>query len=301
MHASLPSAIRRLRTRSTAARPATALEPLERRVQFSGTVSFAGPTAVIVGDNHGVEVGEFNRDARPDLAIAGNGDNSVRVAVGTGSGRFSPPAAFNVREGPGNPVVGDFNGDGVDDVVTTNPGGNNIGIQLGDGRGGLGTVRFFPAGATPVWPAAADFNNDGKLDLAVSGWWSGGLHVLLGDGAGRFAAPADYRIEGNTQGVVAADINADGNSDLAVSNWSDDSVRVFLGDGRGGFSGRAFPAGGLPILLKAGDFNGDGKADLAAGGGIYGGREDKDSVILFDVEGGFGAHNAVDWPVLAGF
>ena len=74
---------------------------------------------------------------------------------------------------------------------------------------------------------------------------------------------------GNTPGfVVQADFNQDGNADLAVTNGSPDvDASILLGDGTGKFS-RApnLPGWVGPDALALGDFNNDGKPDLAANG-----------------------------------
>ena len=66
--------------------------------------------------------------------------------------------------------------------------------------------------------------------------------------------------------VVAADIDGDGRTDLVVANEQSADATVLLGDGKGDFSpaaGSPFPAGNSPNDIAVGDFNGDGRADLA--------------------------------------
>src|SRR5260221_404051 len=66
--------------------------------------------------------------------------------------------------------------------------------------------------------------------------------------------------------VAVGDFNGDGKQDLAVANYSSSNVTVLLGNGSGGFA----PAAGSPlsvgtngISVAVGDFDGDGKQDLA--------------------------------------
>jgi FG-GAP-like repeat len=112
----------------------------------------------------------------------------------------------------------------------------------------------------------ADFNRDGILDFASFG--SQEVDVSLGNGDGTFQA--SYRIRDNQitdgGGLAAADFNGDGIVDLVVEIT--DGVYIYLGNGDGSFQL-------FPILTStqtnngaaiAGDFNRDGKMDLALGG-----------------------------------
>jgi len=66
--------------------------------------------------------------------------------------------------------------------------------------------------------------------------------------------------------VVTADFNGDGNIDWAGVDPYSGTVLVALGDGTGAFTpapGSPYAVGGEPFGLATGDFNGDGKVDLA--------------------------------------
>ena len=66
--------------------------------------------------------------------------------------------------------------------------------------------------------------------------------------------------------VLVEDLSGDGRLDLVVANEKGSSVSVLLDDGKGGFSasrGSPFPAGPSPNDLASGDFNRDGRVDLA--------------------------------------
>jgi hypothetical protein len=123
-----------------------------------------------------------------------------------------------------------------------------------------------------------DFNRDEKLDLAVTNFSDdvkgNTVSVLLGDGTGKFA-PFSSPVTGiNPYTMVLGDFNGDGKLDLAVADLSWDTVysgiTILLGDGRGNFSlTSTTPSGaGEAPAVVAGDFNGDGRLDLAMGHGM---------------------------------
>ena len=170
-------------------------------------------------------------------------------------------------------AIGDFTSNGEADLAV---GLNNNQVDLFPGKGnGL----FAPpvVSATPLVPAnfllSADFNGDGKLDLAVTtdnGGFFGGS-VFLGKGDGTFV-----RTNGGFQGIPDAvgDLNGDGKLDLASvdNNFFNNFLEVYLGAGDGTFASSSLPnfTGRISTGLAMGDFNGDGKLDLALPSSIFG-------------------------------
>ena len=169
--------------------------------------------------------------------------------------------AFNV-------VSGDFNADGIPDLAVANSSSGTIGILLGKGDGSfLPVATFSSGGKLPTTIAVADFNHDGKLDLAVTNQFDNTVSILLGNGSGGFSAPTTFSPGGTgVYGLAVGDFDGNGNLDIAVTNWSTNgAVDLLMGDGAGGFSpGGEFSSGGShPSTIVAGDFNNDGKLDLA--------------------------------------
>ena len=82
-----------------------------------------------------------------------------------------------------------------------------------------------------------------------------------------FRPAANFSVGASPREIVTADFNDDGKLDLATLNYdavTGSSVSVRLGDGQGGFGAAMNSAGGaIGGALAAGDFNNDGKLDLA--------------------------------------
>ncbi len=237
--------------------------------QPAGTLSSFPGSPFSAGVNPaGIVYADFNNDGTKDLAVVNAGDDTVSILLGNGLGGFTTTTK-NVGHLPHAIVAGDFNGDGNADLVTANIGATGLTLLLGDGSGGF-TVSTISTAALlqPNALVVMDFNGDGKQDLVVTNISSGKITLLQGDGAGGFTLPAvsQITVQTNPDAIVTGDFNGDGFQDLAVANSGDNDVTVLLGDGAGGFSnapGSAVGTGNSPSGLAVGEFNGDGKSDIA--------------------------------------
>jgi hypothetical protein len=248
----------------------------------TGRFRLSGAPIPFTGDEpNSIAVGDFAGNGVEDLAFASGGD--VNVLLGNGSGGFTPaPGSPFATVGYARSVAtGDFNGDGRSDLAVTTS-SDQVGIYLATGEGRFREAEGSPlaTGEDPVSIVAADLAGNGRTDLAIANALSGNVTVLLGNGSGGFtpaegspfivaAGPdASPKMPGLPDSIAAGDFNGDGDTDLAVanSNASSDDVAILQGDGRGGFTnaiGSPFPANGNPGPLAVGDFNGDGRPDLA--------------------------------------
>ncbi|HZM89852.1 MAG TPA: FG-GAP-like repeat-containing protein [Blastocatellia bacterium] len=218
----------------------------------------AGPTVVAIGD--------FNLDGKPDLAVANESSNNVTIGLGDGTGGFPTSSTVGAVFRPLSVAIADFNRDGKPDLATANLNSNNVTIRLGNGMGGFPTSSTFDAGDEPYSVAIGDFNLDGKPDLAVANTFSNSVTIRLGNGFGGFPTSSTVSVGDDPYSVAVGDFNLDGKPDLAVAITSSNNVTIRLGDGMGGFpnaTSSTVGAGSGPISVAIGDFNLDGKPDLA--------------------------------------
>jgi hypothetical protein len=192
---------------------------------------------------------------------------------------FAPQVPFATSTGPRFVSIGDFNGDGLPDLAVSNDGSNTVSILLNTTATGATTPTFatqvtFATGNGPVSVSTGDFNGDGKPDLAVANRDSNTVSILLntttaGATTPTFAPQATFPTGAAPWSVSIGDFNGDGKPDLALANLLGDSASILLNTTPTGaatptFSPQVeFPTGNGPISVSIGDFNGDGKPDLA--------------------------------------
>jgi hypothetical protein len=263
-----------------------------------GTGSFAASPAVFgLGAGTGpqsVKTGDFDGDGDLDLATANRDSNDVSVLLGDGMGSFAAATNFGIGGGTGplSVVVADFDKDGKSDLATSNGTTDNVSVLLGDGMGSFGAAAIFDlnGGMTPRSMVAGDFNRDGQLDLATANQDSDNVSVLLNLTAptpGNYGPVQRFNPNGGSAfALTTGDINADGNPDIITVNDGSNNISVLMGDGMGSFAiGTTFGIGGGtgPRSVVIGDFNKDGKADVAtANNGTA-----NISVLLGNGSGGF--------------
>ena len=215
-----------------------------------------------------IAVGDFNRDGKLDLAVGNWTSNNVSVLLGNGDGTFQAAVDYATGSEPESVAVGDFNGDGKLDLVISNCLSSNVSVLLGNGDGTFQAAVNYGTGSDSSSVAVGDFNGDGKLDLAVSNSSTSddNVSVLLGNGDGTFQPAVNYGVGVSPRALALGDFNGDGKIDLVTANIDSNNVSVLFGNGDGTFRASVdYPGGPLPLpeSLAVGDFNGDGRLDLA--------------------------------------
>jgi len=255
--------------RATRSGPAKRFRPHLEALEDRCLLAFLVPVSYASGANaydssQAMVTADFNGDSRFDLAVANQNSNNMSVLLGNADGTFQPAVTSASGAYSVSLAVGDFNADGKLDLVA---GGN---MFLGNGNGTFQPARafYFHNGADASHLAVGDFNADGKLDLVAPNDTS--LSLVLGNGDGTFQYPSviDIAPGASAATVAIGDFNGDARLDLVALNWGySGPVSVLLGNGNGTFqpalnSGNS-ASGVAPSHLAVGDFNGDGKLDLA--------------------------------------
>ena len=123
--------------------------------------------------------------------------------------------------------------------------------------------QSYPTSGPADHVALADFDRDGFPDMAVV-TEEPAVDIFFNDHHGVFGNFTRYSIPGFGP-ALAVDVNGDGSPDLLIAPGSGRDTTLLLNNGDGTFRTGTAPPTSLPVFsFAAGDFNRDGKVDLAA-------------------------------------
>ncbi|MEG5244548.1 VCBS repeat-containing protein, partial [Microcoleus sp. A6-D4] len=271
----------------------------------TGTGSFGAATNFAVGTRPvSVTVGDFNGDGKTDIAAANRNSNNVSVLLGTGTGSFGAATNFAVGTNPFSVTVEDFNGDGKTDIAAANFNSNNVSVLLNT----IPTVTLAPGTA----PSESGPTNGTFLITLDKPAPTGGLTVNFNTTGSTATFTTDYSFDQPTStnitavtatsftiaaGVTTATLAAKPVDD-AVIEAGGETVKLnivaspndyILGPTFGATveftAATNFAVGTNPQSVTVGDFNGDGKTDIAAANR----NSNNVSVLLGTGTGSFGA------------
>lgn len=116
---------------------------------------------------------------------------------------------------------------------------------------------------SPTGVNIADLDGNGVLDFAVT-TGPGEISVVYRNGPYSSGPPVKYNVGSPHRDCVLANVNGDALPDIAASMPYKNTVSVLLNKGNGIFGAPAnYLAGWSPGLMTSGDWNGDGRDDLA--------------------------------------
>ncbi|MDQ4123438.1 MAG: VCBS repeat-containing protein [Acidobacteriota bacterium] len=256
------------------------------------------PSSVIAAD--------FNGDGFLDAVVSGSSSGSSQVLtfyLGDANGNFGPPQSIPiVNSAAGQFLAADLNNDSRLDLIAygaTNFGSvNTFTVYINNGSSMPFNVLPPPSynfTGVPTSAALGDFNGDGRRDI-IAALSNNSVGLLLGGANGTFVqSQTSFAVGIQPSAITVGDFNGDNFLDAAIagsnSNTSSSSVIILFGNGAGNFTSSSAPITVLnsPNGIVNGDFNGDGRLDLAVSStGNFSGSNSFISILFGTGDGRFG-------------
>ena len=175
-------------------------------------------------------------------------------------------------------AISDMDGDGKSDLVVPSVSTNTVSILRNTSV--TGTITFSAETSfknnpidqlpTAISVGTADIDADGRNDIIVVNNLSNNVSVLrntssIGDLS--FESAKIYATGTKPSAIAIADLDGDGKLDLAITNATANTVSIFKNTSVGGTirfeAVKNFRVGTNPLGIVIGDFNADGRLDIA--------------------------------------
>lgn len=230
----------------------------------------AGPVLLESEEHVSLAVADFDLDGHLDFAVSNANAGHISVLFGDGSGSFPSVVEIDSLYEPHEILAGSFDDlhdpDGLPDLVVEDKGQRAVMMIRNLGARSFVVSSGFEVLDDEESLIAEDMNDDGFLDLVTLR--STVFRTRFNSGYGTFPTQSENDVPRPSKRLMPHDFDGDGFTDLAAldedgpapGSWS-----IVFGYGAANYPARVHFTGEPLEAASAtiGDFNGDGRADVA--------------------------------------
>jgi len=256
----------------------TALSPLAFNANFVGGTgnfnsnSFVKRTDTLMDGPSTALIAKLKKDSLPDIIIP---HLYTPNKIGIFNYNNSPAALINNTSiatvgGINSTQFADIDGDGFTDLLQSNSDSGMIYIYINPANSNMGWIKTgIKVMTQPQTFAVGDADNDGKPDLFVAGNGTSAISVYKNTtfkDTIAFVSAGSFNTQADVNGIALADLDGDGKQDICLISSLQimATLRNLSSVNSISFAAKQeVSTSGIPYQIKTGDFDTDGKTDLA--------------------------------------